>query len=345
MASTIPTAPNSASQYQTLFANQAGLYCGAEKLIPISLANGQKLWITGLQWSGSLAAGSATRATSSVHNIYSDILIQGTRTLQALQPTIIDSTNTRYFIFDSAAINNVHLARLDPVAALAHGNTMVVSCRYSTTDFTDWTLPLGQLYLAFINQNSSIGTNIMTVNFTYTLPVATVSGNAVYFGSSLLDINDGYLYLGGQAAVSGNYNHYLARIPWTYLYDMTRAEYYSTSGWTHTAANATPMLTNVGPEISMWKAATKFYILSKMGPANNTINLYSSSLIGQGYTVASVAATATTPPSGGWSDGAYFVPGTQLASGKRLGFYSNGCNNDTFDKANPQYKVPTFFEF
>lgn len=345
MASTIPTIPNSASQYQTLFANHAGLYCGAEKLIPLSLTNSQNLWITGLQWSGSLAAGSATRAGSSVHNIYSDILVQGMRTLQALQPVIVDSVNTRYFIFDSAAINGVQLARLDPVAALPHGNTMAVSCRYSTTDFTDWTLPLGQLYLVLITQNSSIATNITTVNFTYTLPVATISANTVYFGSSLLDINDGYLYLGGQAAVSGNYNHYLARIPWTYLYDVTRAEYYSTSGWTHTAANATPMLTNVGPEISMWKAATKFYILAKMGPTNNTINLYSSSLIGQGYTVASVAATATTPPSGGWSNGAYFVPGTQLASGKRLGFYSNGISNDSYDIAHPQFKSITFFEF
>jgi hypothetical protein len=346
MATTIPSVPNSASQYQTMFMNQAGLYSGAEKLIPISLANGQSLWITGLQWSGSLTTGAAARSTTSVHNIFSDILIQGNGILRALQPTIFDSTNTRYFMFDSASISNVHLARLDPVCALAHGNTMIISCRYSTTDFTDWTLPLGQLYAVFVNQNSTVSTNVTSVSQSYPMPVVTISSHTVYFGSSLLDLNDGYLYMTGQTLVSGNYNHYLARIPWAYIYDLTHTQYYSGGGWTQNTNNATPMLTNVGPEISLWRGAGKiFYVLAKMGSTNNTINLYSSSFIGQGYTVASVAATATSPPSGGWSNGAYFVPGVQLASGKRLGFYSNGIANDTYDKANPQFKVPRFFEF
>lgn len=346
VATTIPSVPASAADYQKMFLNQTGLYCGAEKLIPISLANGQNLWITGLQWSGSLGSGATTRSASSVHNIFSDILIQGNKTLQALQPVIFDSPNTRYFMFDSASINGTHLARLDPVCALARGNTMVVSCRYSTTDFTDWTLPFGQIYAIFVNQNSTVSSNVTSVAQSYPLPVTTVGSNTVYFGSSLMDINDGYLYMSGQASVSGNYNHYLARIPWAYIYDLTHAQYYAGNGWTQNSGSATPMLTNVGPEISLWRGSAKvFYILAKMGPTNNKINLYSSSLIGQGYTVASVAATATTPPSGGWSNGAYFVPGAQLASGKRLGFYSNGIANDTYDKAHPQYKSITFFEF
>lgn len=344
MATSTPATLSIAAKYQSLFTNSSGIYSGAEKLIPLNLTDGRTIWITGLRWTGSLTSGGVARSTTSIHNIFSGILVQGRVTLQALQPAIYDSTNTRYFSLSSLSINNVPYARLDPVTAITHANSIVVSCRYSPTDFTSWTLALGQIYATFIRFNSSIGKNVVSVTASYALPVVTVSGNTVYFGSSLLDLNDGYLYMGGQAAVAGNYNHYLARIPWPFIYDLTHVEYYGSSGWTRNALNLVPMLTNVGQEISMWKASGKFYILAKMGATNNTINLYSSSLIGQGYT-ATLAGTAVSPPSGGWSNGAYYVPGTSLASGKRLAFYTNGISNDTYDKANPQYKSPTFLEF
>lgn len=340
-----PVALDSATKYQTLFSNKYGVYCGAEKLIPLNLVDGRSVWLNGLEWSGGLVSGGTTRTTGSVHNAYTGMLVQGTSTLQALQPVVYDSTNTRYFMFDAHTVNGATYARLDPVAALVRATSIVATCRYSNTDFTSWTLAQGPLYAVVLMNKSSISPNVITVTANYALPVVNFGGNNIYFGSTIADFNDGYLYMVGQSLVSGSYNHYLARIPWSFIYDQTHTQYYGSAGWSINSANLTPMITGVGPEVSWWKEGGKYFLLAKMGTTNNTINLFSSSLIGQRYSLAYQATTASSPPSGGWSNGAYLVPGTQLASGKRLGFYSNGIANDTYDKANPQYKSPTFFEF
>lgn len=344
MARSLPSALDSASKYQTLFNQTNGLWSGAEKVIPLGLADGTHLWISGLCWSGPLATGGGSRS-GNTHNNYSSFLVQGNATLKAITSPINDISNNRYFTLNSFPVTGTKFSRLDPVSALVKDNFLYITCYYSTTDYTDWTLPIGPMYLLVID----VTINTYPIVKAIQLPVSTIGGGlSIYFGSFLMNLSDNYLYVGGQQNIPSttNYSHYIARIPWIYINDSTKWQYYSSGKWSTTYSVTLSSLITIGaPEISIWRQNGAFYILAKQDATTTAINLYTSNLVTQGYKLVGQVATETARPAGGWSNGAYIVKHARLASGKRLGFYSNGIANDTYDNANPLYKRPTFFEF
>jgi hypothetical protein len=349
MARSAPVALDSASKYQTLFNTTNGTWSGAEKLIPIAMPNGTNMWISGLSWSGALSTGSATRSGSNAHNIFSSFLTQGNSVMSSTAATINDITNNRFFSLNSFPITTTAFGRLHPVASIVSRGFLYLTCTYSTTDFTSWTLPAGPMYLLVVNI-SSINYIYPVITNIIKIPILTTTSNGtIYFGSTLNRFSSDYLYVGGQQNIPAttNYSHYLARIPWIYLYDSSKWQFYQANKWTSaTVGDSLQSLITIGaPEISLWQENSLFYLLAKQSAATTAINLYSSSQVAQGYSLVNQVATQTARPAGGWSNGAYIVRHAQLASGKRLGFYSNGIANDTYDIANPLYKRPTFFEF
>jgi hypothetical protein len=334
--------------YQNLFnSTNTLLWSGSEKMIPVMLSTGSPLWIAGMSWSGVVEGGVRI---SNVHNTYSEFLLQGNSSLRPYQTSLVDSVNNRNFTLPLVSSSASTFPRLDPVAAVVDKRNLIITCRLSTTDFTNWTLPLGPFY-ALIIPTSSIADRQCSVSAISTLPTYSSGSTNIYFGSSLYLSSDGYLYMTGQMNVPSttSYNHYLARVPSQSFYYNPSWQFFVENngkfGWSSSAANATPILSGVGPEVSMWQQGGIYYILAKSGPISNNINLYFSPTISGVFQFSSMVATAVTPPSGGWSNGAYVVPFAQLADGKRLGFYSQGIINDTYDIAHPLYKKIQFFEF
>lgn len=347
MSRSAPGALDSASKYQSLFNSTNGLWSGAEKLISVRLPDTSVLWISGLCWSGPVASGGATRS-GNTHTNFSSLIFQGSATLNTVQPTINDTSNNRYFTLDSFPITKSKFGRLDPVAAYVRGNRLYISCHYSTTDYLSWALSVGPMYLIVLDVSSTTNHTFPIIDVVQ-LPVFTIAGGySVYFGSTLNGTKD-YLYVGGQQNVPSTttYYHYLGRIPWIYIKEPTKWEYILSSKWSNTTdpSKLSYIVSCNTPEICLWKESNTFFLMAQSLTSPGNIRVYSSSTIGQKYTDTGINIAQTARPSGGWSNGAFIARHARLASGKRLGYYTNGIANDTYDNANPLYKRPTFFEF
>lgn len=347
--------PASASDYQNMFNNTNGLWwSGSGTVIPVQLPDGRKLWISGLGFSGLLTS-STTRPTGTVPNSFSCFIEEQTGVLNPYQPARIDQSNNRFFALPPECLSsNGPYDRWDPIAAVAAGNTLYVTAVPTSTDFTSFhpASRTGPIYLLQI-RISTLSSGQTSIYRCTPLPVYTTTS----FGTVLLDIGDGYLYVGGgQPYGDGSINEtFLGRIAYNLIPDMAKQfQYFSTNNGGFWSSNASDMYYPILPQFGLfpyiWKEREMFYAISRLGNYGNDVVLYKSPVLSQTYANWTKVGTVytVTPDSGATnfeSYNAYVVPWAQLTSGKRLGYYTVQQSVTSWDLSHPNFSRPRFFEF
>lgn len=355
MAGTVSKGLQTASDYQNAFNTiNRSVWSGCYNVIPVQLADGRQLFLTGLSWSGAPLSG-GNRPTAAP-NIVNSALIQQGSAIVPFSPAFHDAAGYGYLL-DSRSLPGMALKapqRLEPLAAVMFSQSIYVTARLST-DYTSQHLTTGDVYLLEIPV-ATLGSGKLSIRQAVLLPATTVAGTP---GMSL-KVWDSSLYIGYRSG-TGPYNHYLARAPLMYvrLLDQMpqniRFMSVSTAGaysW-DVDALATPIVSSAGPNVEIWYSANRNYNYLYRSGSTLTINALAqrtmyrtaSQVNAQSISTA-FTAVADSGATGFGVQRLWDVPWAQLSSGNRLGVYGiTHTAGNSFDVSHPLTARPRFFEY
>jgi hypothetical protein len=355
VAGSVPAGLGSAADYQAAFnAVNRSVWSGCYNIIPVQLADGRKLFLTGLSWAGA-PVGGGNRSASAPMIVNSALIQQGTA-IVPFAPAFYDTSGYGYLL-DSRALPGQALKapqRLEPLAAVMFAQSIYVTARLSS-DYTSQHLTTGDVYLLEL-PIATLGSGKVSIRQAVKLPATTVAGTP---GMSL-KVYDSSLYIGYRAG-AGPYTHYLARAPLMYvrllsqLPQNVRFLSVSSSGaysW-DVDAQATPIVSSAGSNVDIWYSSNRSYnylyrsgtTLTISALAQRTMYRSASQVNPQSISTA-FTAVADSGATGFAVQRLWDVPWAQLSSGNRLGVYGIAHTaGNAFDVSHPLTARPRFFEF